>query len=75
MKNEAFLEELEARLKENRRLADDSRWPEFLKPMVSYLGFHPLRVLVGLSLFSTLVMFGLYYESLMALSRKLFLFL
>jgi hypothetical protein len=72
-KEDDFLKEIERRLAENRRLVERSILPERLAGVASYLGFHTLSVLLGVSLGLTLVSYGLFYERLMLLGRVLFL--
>ena len=73
-KEEEFLQELEKKLDENRKIVSRSILPKPFYGVASYLGFHPLRVLVGLSLLTTVILFGKFFGGLMLLSRKIFLF-
>ena len=59
MKQDKFLVEIEERLIENRRLAEKSWVPDFLKPLVTYLGFNTFRALFVVSLIVTIV--GVWY--------------
>jgi hypothetical protein len=67
-----FLEELQHRLTENRRLAEKSVLPGFLQGAASYLAFHTFRTLVVASFFVTSVMFMVFYDELMGLSKLIF---
>ena len=46
MSSDKFLDELDARLEENRRLAENSSLPKVLQPIAGYLAFHHVRVLL-----------------------------
>ena len=74
MKENKFLDELEERLGENRRLAERSILPRQLYGVASYLGFHTFRTLVVVSLAVTLGMWLLDYKWLMGLSKLLFIY-
>jgi hypothetical protein len=67
-----FLEELQQRLAENRRLTEKSVLPGFLQDAASYLAFHTFRSLVLASFLITSVMFVAFYDELMGLSRLIF---
>ena len=75
MRDEDFLAELEERLEENRKLMQGSFLPESLKGPASYLGFHTFTVLLGISFLVTVMLYGVWFEELMSLSRILFLFI
>lgn len=72
---EQFLKELEDKLEQNRRMAAKSWVPKPLYGVVSYLGFHSLRVLVLVSLGITVIIFAVWYPTMVELSRKVFLIL
>ncbi len=73
MKNEeAFLQELEQRLKENRRVAQASVLPKWLWGAASYLGFHTFRTLFIVSFLLTLLSFVWWWQDLIRVSRILF---
>ena len=73
MKNkDVFLEELEARLAENRLLAEKSILPSQLHGLASYLAFNSFRTLMGTSLVLTLMLFAFFYEDLVRLSKVIF---
>ncbi|OGV90637.1 hypothetical protein A2783_05755 [Microgenomates group bacterium RIFCSPHIGHO2_01_FULL_45_11] len=73
-KEEVFLREIEERLAENRRLAERSILPPFLYSVASYLGFHAFRVLFLTSFLVTTVVFWLWFEWLMSLSKQIFFY-
>jgi hypothetical protein len=75
MRQDDFLSELETRLEENRRMAEQSWLPSPLHGLASYLGFHTFRSLVVASLAVTMVLFWQFYPELMKISREIFLFL
>lgn len=72
--NPQFLQQLESRLNENRRLISASPLPSFLHGFAGYLGFHPFRTLFILSFSITLFSFIFLYQPLIILSRHLFLY-
>ncbi|OGV97163.1 hypothetical protein A2W24_00455 [Microgenomates group bacterium RBG_16_45_19] len=69
-----FLAELEARLKQNRRMVERSWLPKVLYPLASYLAFHHFRVLFLTSFGLTVILFWGWFEEIMALSKRLFLY-
>ena len=70
--NDLFLDELESRLEENRKLAKGTMWPKPLQGLVSYFGFHSFRSLFLISLGLTIGLFWLWYWPLISLSKNLF---
>ncbi len=72
MKEVEFLEQIEARLEENRRLLVGSLVPVRLRPIAAYLGFHTFRMLWVGSLVATLLLYGFLFEWLMGVSKILF---
>jgi hypothetical protein len=69
-----FLEEIERRLEENRRLAAESVLPKPLWSVASYLAFHSFRSLVLISLGLTiLVSFGAF-DWMVKLGKLVFLY-
>ena len=71
---EEFLREIEARLKENRRLARDSWLPKPLWGAASYLAFHTFRSLVLLALVVALVVYFIWFEWLVEVGKMVFLY-
>ena len=74
MKENKFLDELEERLEENRRLAERSILPPQLYGVASYLGFHTFRTLVVVSLVMTMGLWWLGYGWLINMGKLLFLY-
>jgi hypothetical protein len=72
MKKTDFLEQIELRLEENRRVLVSSPVPEWLQPIAAYLGFHTFRVLLGLSFVITVTVYGFFYDELAVISGLLF---
>lgn len=70
-----FLEELENRLEQNRKIAQKSWIPRPLHKAVSYLGFHSFRVLFLVSFGITALVFAFWYEVMVSLSKQIFLYL
>ena len=70
-----FLNELEARLEENRKVAQRGVLPKFLWGAASYLGFHQFRTLVIVSLGLTAIMFIFLYPILIKVSKLIFIYL
>jgi hypothetical protein len=70
-----FLDELEARLEENRQMAERSWVPKPLWGAASYLGFHSFRVLVIVSLLITVGLFLFWHPVLIEVSKQLFLYI
>jgi hypothetical protein len=74
MKNneQAFLDELQGRLAENRRLAEKGLLPKQLSGVASYLAFHTFRTLLWVSLLMTIAMFWKLHPQLMEVSKVVF---
>jgi hypothetical protein len=70
-----FLEELEKRLEENRRVAERGILPRFMWGAASYLGFHQFRMLLVVALGVTVMMFMFWYPTLIRVSKLLFIFI
>jgi len=73
MKQDEFIKKLERRLEENKRIAESSWIPGFLKPLASYLAFNAFRTLFVLSLILTILMSMSMFEQMMWWGRKIFL--
>jgi hypothetical protein len=71
--DELFLQEIEQRLAENRKLMQGSVMPRSLAGVVSYLGFHTFRSLFIISFLVTLSLFVGFYDVLVMVSRGMFL--
>lgn len=69
-----FLQELETRLEENRRIAQKSYVPAWLQPLASYLGFHAFRTLFLLSLVITILMFCWQFDLTILIGKKIFFY-
>jgi hypothetical protein len=74
MGEDKFLDELEKRLEENRRIVAQGWLPKPIQGLASYLGFHQFRTLVIISLVMTAMSFGFFYDPLIKVSKLLFLF-
>lgn len=71
---EDFLNELEERVRQNRRMAESSRLPKWLQPLAGYWAFHNFKALTITSLIITIGLFWGWFEELIAISKKLFLY-
>jgi hypothetical protein len=70
-----FLQELENRLEENRKMAEGGVLPRPLWGLASYLGFHQFRTLLIVSLGVTITLFLFWYPILIKVSKLIFGFL
>ena len=73
-KQTQFLKDLEARLEENRKIAQKSYVPAWLQPLASYLGFHAFRALFLLSLAITIFMFWWQFDLSILTGKKIFFY-
>lgn len=74
MARDIFLEELEQRLEENRRLAAGSWLPKPLWGVASYLAFHTFRSLVLASLLLVILLAWLRFDFLLMLGKTIFFY-
>jgi hypothetical protein len=74
MKQDQFLVTLESRLRENKKIAENSWLPGFLKPLASYLAFNTFRALFVLSLVMTVGMIITNFSLLMEIGRRIFFY-
>jgi len=72
MKQDEFLAEIERRLEENRLIAAKSIFPNFLKPLVTYLGFNTFRSLFVISLLITIGGVVYFFPSMVSLGKMIF---
>ena len=72
-KEEEFYKEIEARLRENRRLMREAHLPKPLSLMASYLGFHTFSSMLILSLLLTVILYETVHVWLMRVSKLIFL--
>ena len=68
-----LLLELEERLEENRKIAQNTKLPIWLHGVASYLGFHALSTLILLSLLITVILYEFFHQPLITISKSIFL--
>ncbi len=72
-REDRFLEELEKRLDENKRLTDKRGMPEEWASVVAVLGTRPWQSLVVVSGAVTLVVCGLWFDEVVRVVERLLL--